>query len=839
MPPNTSWTALGARPHNRLALFTWRRLVTTLGLLVAALFAASSVRRSGAALSGVTLTIRPLALAATTALEVLLLAWNIYLWSRIVALFDAPAPALADLVRIWRRSTLAKYLPGSIWSAAVTAEMAQRSGGSPIALTASFLIQATLTLTAAVTVGALFGARSSIATAPVAATIFAGALLLVRPQSINATIRLVSVRRNVTPPRWTGTWLAGAVILVLHVVTWIAFGVTFAALLRALTPAPGTDWMTIAAINAVAFASGFLAFFAPGGIGVRESILVVLLAPIVPALGTRIAVAAASRLWLVATEGVTAGLSFAITKRRRSRARVGEGAWLPAAPSAVMIDIRSATRAAYAEVLTDSRRALASIVSLCATARYSIAISQLAFDADCIPIAAPGALAQLSLLETLIDAARRGVKVRVVLNGGLLLDTMPALRRAIDERGAAGVLQLRSIKAFPQMMHAKMIVIDDADAFLMGASFVNGYWDSATHSAAGNASAPPGATARPLHDVSVHLAGPVVRDLARCFDDLWCAAEMKPDPAGVQPRLPAADVAMAAPASNTVAQILRTSPDRLSTRGQTEILDAYLKAIEGARSFIYLESQYFSARPIAAAVRSALDATASLEAIIVINQNPDITAYRGWQDARLREHGLLDHPRAGVFALWSTTPSMKADRIELTQTFIHSKVGIVDDRWATIGSANLDGASLHSYGDDFESLIGRRTFERFRNYDINVALHKLGDDGDCDVVTEARRALWLRHLGQGAVAEQRPADGWLAVWRAAAASNVAALRDGRTMPGRALPYVPTARPRRQLAALGVDVSAGNLDLRFDPGRTEVILSAGWMKRLLPERWRPS
>ena len=40
-------------------------------------------------------------------------------------------------------------------------------------------------------------------------------------------------------------------------------------------------------------------------------------------------------------------------------------------------------------------------------------------------------------------------------------------------------------------------------------------------------------------------------------------------------------------------------------------------------------------------------------------------------------------------------------RRQITQVFVHSKVVAVDDRWAMVGSADLDGVSLHSYGDDF------------------------------------------------------------------------------------------------------------------------------------------
>src|SRR5206468_2362296 len=161
--------------------------------------------------------------------------------------------------------------------------------------------------------------------------------------------------------------------------------------------------------------------------------------------------------------------------------------------------------------------------------------------------------------------------------------------------------------------------------------------------------------------------------------------------------------------------------------------------------------------------------TPALEAIIVVNQNPDITAYRAWQDDRFTENGLLDHPRCGIFALWSAMPSVRCPgRAELTQVFVHSKVATIDDRWATIGTANIDGASLHSYGDDFRSWLGRATFRRVRNYDLNVALH------DATTARRVRRELARRHLGGHG--DERLSD-----WRRIAAQNAAMLASGAPM----------------------------------------------------------
>ena len=836
-------------PRRRAAASTpiYRTAVVTVGLIAALVVAVFGLTQSVSTVSAAALSVDLGRLTLATALEVSLLAWTVILWSQIIASFDVAAPALPALFRIWRRSTLAKYLPGAVWSAVATAEAADRARVSTVAVTASFLIQATFTLLSSVVVSTiLLGPASWGRLTGMIGALGAG-ICLARPSAINGLVRFVAKRTGGTAPRWIASWTVGIGLLLLHLLTWLAYGAVFAVLLAALTPAAaGASWALLAGINAGAFAAGFVAVFAPGGIGVRESILVLLLTPIIPALGTRITIAAASRVWLACTEALGAALSVAVTVHaRRGAARRAAIASPSDGRTCSRHRPRPTTVGAMlptdADVLVDSRRALAVIVARCRTAQRSIAISQLAFDSDCAPVT-EGAIPAESLLDVLVACARRGVDVRIVLNGGLLLDTTPALRRGLSNRGADRTLQLRTIQHFPRMMHAKSIVIDERDAFLMGASFVNGYWSGAAHTADGHPNAFPGDGERPLHDVAIHLRGGAARTLSACFEDLWSAAardhaESAPSMDDVDrsiPHDPAGDVMTS---GTSVTRIARTAPQRRDAAGCTEILDEYLSAIDDARDYIYLESQYFSARPIAKAVRDALAAHRDLQIIAVINQNPDITGYRAWQNARLREHRLLEHPRVGVFALWSTVPSWRVPgKTEITQVFVHSKVALIDDRCSIIGSANLDGASLHSYADDFTSRLGRRFFPRVRNYDVAAVVTDSSNNRDGHgVAARSRRALWARHLGECADRTTRPSDGWLPLWRAAARANVLDLRSGNAMRGRILPYVTAPHPRRQLAALGI--ADERLCLRFDPGFAEVAWSPSWMKRLVPERWR--
>jgi phosphatidylserine/phosphatidylglycerophosphate/cardiolipin synthase-like enzyme len=269
--------------------------------------------------------------------------------------------------------------------------------------------------------------------------------------------------------------------------------------------------------------------------------------------------------------------------------------------------------------------------------------------------------------------------------------------------------------------------------------------------------------------------------------------------------------------------VLRNRPD-----GATEILDALVEGIAAARSLVYIEHQYLSARPIVAALAEALRRERDLEIIAVLNENADVTFYRRWQNARLEESGLLAHPRVGLFALWSAART--PEKTQLNQVFVHSKVVTVDDVWATAGSANLDGGSLHSYGDDFTG-VGRRVFRHTRNFDVNVVV-------EGPSAASLRSRLWSEHLGGPATAFiERPAGGWLPLWRAQATANVSALNGvhsggGPVMRGFLLPYSVESTPARQLAAVGVRVDAGRLDVRFNPGWLEVHFSPNWVRNML-------
>ncbi len=483
------------------------------------------------------------------------------------------------------------------------------------------------------------------------------------------------------------------------------------------------------------------------------------------------------------------------------------------------------------EWLVDNAKTYSAVLRAIASARESIWISQLAFDADCIAYgAATGD--DTTLLGGIVDASRRApLDIRILVNESLLLDTATALRAALV-RENANYIEVRGISRFPQLLHAKLLIVDGREAFVLGSPFVNGYWDDDQHRPVDARRPTRELGGRPLHDLSMCVTGPVVRALGDIFAELWSevAEGGSRGSERVWSRI------RGAAASTDALRAISTVPRGVLARwpdGRTEILSAMERGIGRARSLLYIEHQYLSSRPVIRALVAALARAPELEVIVVLNQNPDVTAYRGWQNARLAEAALRSHPRVGFFALWSAEHS-GGDVVALNQVFVHSKVIVSDDEWATVGSANVDGVSLHSYGDDFASRLGERVFRGVRNFDVNL---ELTGDGDSipGAIGELRRLLWSEHLGEDIELSGRPEGGWLQLWRARAAANVAllnsrAVKDHFRAPRSfVLPHSSASTPNAQLASVGVHND--KIDLQFKPSWLEVHCSPNWIRNM--------
>jgi phosphatidylserine/phosphatidylglycerophosphate/cardiolipin synthase-like enzyme len=383
-------------------------------------------------------------------------------------------------------------------------------------------------------------------------------------------------------------------------------------------------------------------------------------------------------------------------------------------------------------------------------------------------------------------------------------------------------------------MHAKMMVFDNHEAHLIGSPFHQQYYDSQAHVFDEPRRGKGGNIGVPIHDVGVSVRGPAVGHLKGTFTLHWRNA-------GGEDLPPVTPPAQTGP--NASIQVARTLPglrfDGIPD-GETGIFEAYLRALEQAGQFIYLENQYFVDPTIMEAIRLALRRNTGLQIIILINSRVDMWPYNYFQKGRIPDLERARIPalmqiladegtasRIGIFSLWGHEANT-VPRQRLVRNYVHSKVAFADDKWATVGSANLDGVSLaRSEHYVFEKPRSRDADVVRRATELNVLVFgELDNLPSSPFPAELRRKLWAEHLGVSpSTLVTPPSGGWLALWRERAEEKLARLKErpARASDSRILPWKPHKKPDEYLRSLGITPEDFDLRLRvrafdFDTGQ---------------------
>ncbi|MBI3694630.1 MAG: flippase-like domain-containing protein [Acidobacteria bacterium] len=242
-----------------------------------------------------------------------------WVWRTIVAHFGRAIP-YRESVRIFVLSELSRYVPGTVWQYFSRIYLAGQWGVPAAAALSSALMELLLMALAAVPlvlwhideVLPIVGhvQQTLLLTFPVAA------VLLLQPAVLNRLARflLPRLKMEYVPIEIRFRTIAGLWAVCLLV--WIAFGAGFVLFARSLAPIGFAAGVQLVSQYAASWLIGVLTFFAPGGIGVREGVLGLLLGKMMP-LGTAFVVAVASRLWLIGMELLWAAVAQVYFRARR------------------------------------------------------------------------------------------------------------------------------------------------------------------------------------------------------------------------------------------------------------------------------------------------------------------------------------------------------------------------------------------------------------------------------------------------------------------------------------------------------------------------------------------
>lgn len=259
-------------------------------------------------------------------------------------------------------------------------------------------------------------------------------------------------------------------------------------------------------------------------------------------------------------------------------------------------------------------------------------------------------------------AAARGVLVRVMLDGfgsrALPKAFIPALREAgvVVQvfRPARTWITFRRSRL--RRLHRKIALIDGRVGFVGGLNIV----DDATGNPTGGARL----------DYALRIEGPLLARIYSVVHRLWWLVAT----ISGKRRLPGSGPphVRPAPAGDSVAAFVHR--DNLRHRHDIEAM--YLRGIRGARREIVIACAYFM--PGWRMRRSLMSAAGRGVRVVLLLQ--------GWTD-----HVLFQHASR---VLYEALLDRGIEIFEYTGGELHAKVGVVDERWATVGSSNLDPFSL-------------------------------------------------------------------------------------------------------------------------------------------------
>jgi phospholipase D1/2 len=243
--------------------------------------------------------------------------------------------------------------------------------------------------------------------------------------------------------------------------------------------------------------------------------------------------------------------------------------------------------------------------------------------------------------------------------------------------------------------HQKVVVMDDAVAFVGGLDLAQCRWDTSEHRPNHPLRVfPDGRPCRPFHDVQMMVDGKAALALGDLCRTRWTRATGRhlPSPAPTVRRTVPWPSDVKADMEGIQVGISLTEPEYNMRPEVRHVERLYLDAIRAARRHIYIETQYLTSKTLETCLLERLQERGGPEIVLILHPNSD-----GWLEQYtmdvLRGRVLKELRAADTFKrlglYYPQIPGLGTQCLSL-----HSKVLIVDNDFVRIGSSNLSNRSM-------------------------------------------------------------------------------------------------------------------------------------------------
>jgi len=266
------------------------------------------------------------------------------------------------------------------------------------------------------------------------------------------------------------------------------------------------------------------------------------------------------------------------------------------------------------------------------------------------------------IAEALRRAALRGVHTHVLIDGFGSQDLPQSMVDHLEAAGVKVAWYRKKISPWTlkrkrlRRLHRKLAVVDREIAFVGGVNII----DDAT----------PADPMPPRYDCTVAVEGPLVETVRLSVRRLWSLVEWNKfrSPSIEEEVVPAPALRKG---GAHAAFLVRDN-----IRHRRDIEEAYLRAIEQAQFEIIIANAYFL--PGLHFRHALVNAAGRGVRVILLLQG--------------RVEYFLQHYASR--ALYAQLLEAGIELYEYRKSFMHAKVAVIDDRWATVGSSNIDPYSL-------------------------------------------------------------------------------------------------------------------------------------------------
>ncbi|MCW9048408.1 MAG: cardiolipin synthase [Gammaproteobacteria bacterium] len=341
----------------------------------------------------------------------------------------------------------------------------------------------------------------------------------------------------------------------------------------------------------------------------------------------------------------------------------------------------------------DGDSAYAAMLDAILQAKHSICMSTYLFDTN---------HSGHAFIDALADAQKRGVNVRVLLDGIGQLYSFPTASCLLKKRGVK-VARFLPPKILPPSVHInlrnhrKLLVVDRYLGFTGGMNIGDRHLRNITNPCKG------------ASDIHFQLSGPIIDQLRQVFDEDWTFTTGEESQLEDEPTLTN---------GNTVCRVVTDGPNE--DIGKLTMIITGVVAL--ARKRIAIMTPYFLPPPtLVNALQAAALRGVKVDIILPLKSNLPVVH---WATRNM----LWELLQFGVRIYYQPLP------------FAHSKLLLIDDEYAHIGSANIDPRSLRLNFELVVEIYDRQFVDSLSGHFEKVKLESheetlTGVDG---------RRLWIR-----------------------------------------------------------------------------------------------